>query len=1094
MATGTSRLLLACFVIFAPPALFGVEYFSDDFEGYIDDLELVEAGGWTIRDENTPAENASWTLGNPCGRANPPTANGFPSEGRFIISDSDCAAGSNPSGTGMSHDIWSPPFSCEGATRVWLHMDCAFQPNNNGLCAFDVDVSIDGGSVWTNVFRRVAPARVGNAPVVTSQNADGFFGRLDVDISSLAAGNDEVMFRLRHFEPNDDWWIAVDDVLVDDQAPAKGDVTLLFETFEGGLPASWQVRSDAEPPREGNDTWNANDPCGQSHQTFNGGVFPDGADGRRVHRFAGRFASVDGGCAVNIPADEYLMTPTLDLRNATAVFLGFKSSIVPSSSAAAEVLLSTDGGDTFDTLAPIFSYALGALLLRDTGNPDAMYNDYVFPVPEAAREGNVVFAFHYSNLALENRYWAIDDVRVSVNGEGFNARNCLNREFSTAPFDPIARSVSMSWRPLTGDEGFRILANGQQVGGDLPANATSFTDANPPAVAEVVYSLQSLKGGSVEFTCAAPPVRVVVCPRDLSCCVDQRTGVATIRWTQGINTGGTGYRLTRDGALLRALPLTASSFVDDTVPGPGAYKYELSVTGINPGFCPALPLACTATVSGGDILLYDDFDCYLNDDILKASGWEIHEENQPRENAFWTVTNPGGRANPPLRDGKPSAGRFIVSDSDAAGGDDEVGTGMSHDIWSPSFDASGKDVVWLHMDTSLVMNNNGVCVFDVDVSTDNGAGWTNVFRRVAPARPVDAVPPPLTDIPEDLPGGPQAGNADGFYGPLDIDISALAANKANVRFRLRQFEPDDDWWFAVDNVVVDSAPVLGGEHELLASEGFADGIPDSWDILQTSDSATWTASDTCQVSLLNLNGGVFPDGADGRRLHYFDAAFALVYADEFCGSAPVDESLVTPTIDCSQMTRVFLHLKSGLVVTDAAAEVLISLDGGATFDAANPLFSYQGGGGMLRDPGNAEAIYNEYILEVPRAAGEKTVAFAFHYGNPAGRVAYWAIDDVRVSGDGELGTQFKRGDGNADGDVNIADASFVLNYLFLGGRDPSCLAAADANGDGQVNIADASFGLNFLFLGGPNPPAPFPDCGLAPGEVDCASYPACAAQ
>jgi hypothetical protein len=71
---------------------------------------------------------------------------------------------------------------------------------------------------------------------------------------------------------------------------------------------------------------------------------------------------------------------------------------------------------------------------------------------------------------------------------------------------------------------------------------------------------------------------------------------------------------------------------------------------------------------------------------------------------------------------------------------------------------------------------------------------------------------------------------------------------------------------------------------------------------------------------------------------------------------------------------------------------------------------------------------------------------------------------------------FSRGDANGDGGFNIADASFTLNFLFLGGIDPPCLASADSNGDGDVNIADASFTLNFLFLGGGAPPAPYPGC------------------
>jgi predicted GH43/DUF377 family glycosyl hydrolase len=81
---------------------------------------------------------------------------------------------------------------------------------------------------------------------------------------------------------------------------------------------------------------------------------------------------------------------------------------------------------------------------------------------------------------------------------------------------------------------------------------------------------------------------------------------------------------------------------------------------------------------------------------------------------------------------------------------------------------------------------------------------------------------------------------------------------------------------------------------------------------------------------------------------------------------------------------------------------------------------------------------------------------------------------------------FLRGDANGDAAVNIADASFGLNFLFLGGGEPPCKAAADANGDGAVDIADASFTLNFLFLGGREPPAPFPGCGRSAEGGDAA--------
>ena len=96
-------------------------------------------------------------------------------------------------------------------------------------------------------------------------------------------------------------------------------------------------------------------------------------------------------------------------------------------------------------------------------------------------------------------------------------------------------------------------------------------------------------------------------------------------------------------------------------------------------------------------------------------------------------------------------------------------------------------------------------------------------------------------------------------------------------------------------------------------------------------------------------------------------------------------------------------------------------------------------------------------------------------------------------------TQFIRGDGNGDGSVNIADASYVANFLFgvAPATPPPCEAAGDGNGDGRINIADASFVANFLFGIGAaaTPPAPYPDCGTsaipADTELGCATAPDC---
>ena len=106
-----------------------------------------------------------------------------------------------------------------------------------------------------------------------------------------------------------------------------------------------------------------------------------------------------------------------------------------------------------------------------------------------------------------------------------------------------------------------------------------------------------------------------------------------------------------------------------------------------------------------------------------------------------------------------------------------------------------------------------------------------------------------------------------------------------------------------------------------------------------------------------------------------------------------------------------------------------------------------------------------------------------------------AAPAVRVVGIGvENGpTRFVRGDGNADGGVDLSDATFTLNWLFLGGSVPICHAATDVDGTSGVNISDPTYLLNFLFLGGPAPIAPFPECGTSnlasDAELGCSETP-----
>jgi M6 family metalloprotease-like protein len=63
------------------------------------------------------------------------------------------------------------------------------------------------------------------------------------------------------------------------------------------------------------------------------------------------------------------------------------------------------------------------------------------------------------------------------------------------------------------------------------------------------------------------------------------------------------------------------------------------------------------------------------------------------------------------------------------------------------------------------------------------------------------------------------------------------------------------------------------------------------------------------------------------------------------------------------------------------------------------------------------------------------------------------------------------GDPNGDQLVDLADAIFLLNYLFKQGDAPEIMAAGDADADCVLNLGDAIYLLNYLFKAG-DPPQP----------------------
>jgi hypothetical protein len=649
---------------------------------------------------------------------------------------------------------------------------------------------------------------------------------------------------------------------------------------------------------------------------------------------------------------------------------------------------------------------------------------------------------------------------------------------------------------------------GQKGGGEAVSNLIRHQDRS------VVPTL-----GDCNFRLIGDEGLPDVCPSLLTCSVDQPSKLVVLDFSGAADAREQGlfrYHVFRDGQFIANLPSFRTTFVDQPPLGFAtrdvAFAYRVVPVFANaqqPVFdvdpesgCQALQcVAVFSPADAPDVAFCDNFDRYQDDDELqRVGGWRIADTGAAVENASFTVSNPFGRANPPGLTGRRTTGPFLISDSRGAEGRNAAGSGASHDILSPGFDCSAMDTCWLHFDAGVQFDDDGTAVFDVDVSTDGGSTFANVFRRVAPAR---LMAPAVTTE-----------NAGGFFGRVDVDITAAAAGRSSVLIRFRHFEPTDDYWVAIDNVVVDDRPPpqatvpedrflavqgpSGGLSMKVLDERFEAGIPlgndvpeaRRWRILsfelparKTDD--TWNSMDPAD----RHTGTVRPLGIN-RMQPRFTVCDSL-----FVGPEPNAELMITPVIDCSMFQEVFLVFDDEVLLSvrdrarrdQLSQHVLLSINGGRSFlespQIPPPVFAYDLR--ALAEHGE-NSLFHKRGFFVKEAAGRANVAFGFRYEGP-GETGWWGVDRVIVYGTVNE-VVFRRGDANGDGLVNVSDVMNIMSYLFRGGSTTACLAAADMESrtDGcsednfndipRVRLSFCVYVLNFLFRGGPRPPDPFLEC------------------
>jgi N-acetylneuraminic acid mutarotase len=144
--------------------------------------------GWTNVDNNGSGQ--TWQFDNPGNRANPPGG-----DADFAIIDSDHY------GPGHSQDasLVSPVSDLSAQTSPEIGFDTFYNEFFNSVA--DVDLSLDGGATWSNVWHQTTTAVQGHVDIPIPQ----------------AAGQADVQVRF-HYTGNFAWWWEIDNVFVGNRA------------------------------------------------------------------------------------------------------------------------------------------------------------------------------------------------------------------------------------------------------------------------------------------------------------------------------------------------------------------------------------------------------------------------------------------------------------------------------------------------------------------------------------------------------------------------------------------------------------------------------------------------------------------------------------------------------------------------------------------------------------------------------------------------------------------------------------------------------------------------------------------------------------